>query len=72
MLEEKNDNLQEADGNVANDSNESVQVETTIAETSDRYQNRGCRREYCAAAEEEVDNTDAVTERKSKSIKLNR
>jgi hypothetical protein len=33
MLEEKNDNLPEADGNVVNDSNESVQVETTIAET---------------------------------------
>jgi hypothetical protein len=33
MLEEKNDNLQKADGYVVNDSTESIQVETTTPET---------------------------------------
>jgi hypothetical protein len=34
MLEEKNDNLQEADGNLTTDSTESIQADSTITETS--------------------------------------
>jgi hypothetical protein len=34
MLEEKNDNLQEADGNLTTDSTESTQADSTITETS--------------------------------------
>ena len=64
MLEEKNDNLPDADGNVANDSNESVQVETTIAETeaTATETTEVVEENIVAAAEEEVVNTDAVTE----------
>jgi hypothetical protein len=64
MLEEKNDNLQDADGNVANDSNESVQVETTIAETeaTATETTEVVEENIVATAEEEVVNTDAVTE----------
>jgi hypothetical protein len=68
MLEEKNDNLQKADGYVANDSNESVQVETTTSETeaiSDTPENEitePVEDKSVAPAEEEVATTDAVTE----------
>ncbi|WP_339920280.1 DUF349 domain-containing protein [uncultured Flavobacterium sp.] len=64
MLEEKNDNLPDADGNVANDSNESVQVETTIAETevTATETTEVVEENIVAAPEEEVVNTDAVTE----------
>ena len=64
MLEEKNDNLPDADGNVANDSNESVQVETTIAETeaTATETTEVVEENIVATAEEEVVNTDAVTE----------
>jgi hypothetical protein len=34
MLEEKNDNLQKADGYVVSNSTESIQVETTTPETT--------------------------------------
>jgi hypothetical protein len=55
MLEEKNDNLPDADGNVANDSNESVQVETTIAETeATATETTEVVEENIVAAEEEV------------------
>jgi hypothetical protein len=68
MLEEKNDNLQKADGYVANDSNESVQVETTTSETeaiSDTPENEitePVEDKSVAPTEEEVATTDAVTE----------
>jgi hypothetical protein len=68
MLEEKNDNLQKADGYVAHDSNESVQVETTTSETaaiSDTLENEitePVEDKSVAPAEEEVVTIDAVTE----------
>jgi hypothetical protein len=68
MLEEKNDNLQEADGNVANDSNESVQVETKITETEPITEDtatetpEAVEQNDFSTTEEEVANTDAVTE----------
>ncbi|WP_074722881.1 DUF349 domain-containing protein [Flavobacterium frigoris] len=68
MLEEKNDNLQQADGNVANDSNESVQVETAITETEAITEDTATETpetvEHNAVStpEEEVANTAAVTE----------
>ncbi|MEZ7498795.1 DUF349 domain-containing protein [Flavobacterium sp. Arc3] len=68
MLEEKNDNLQDADGNVANDSNESVQVETKITETETTTEHtapetiEASEENTVAATEKEMINTEAVTE----------
>jgi hypothetical protein len=68
MLEEKNDNLREADGNVANDSNESVQVETEITEneaiTADTATDiiEAVEENTAAAVEEEMVHADTVTE----------
>jgi hypothetical protein len=63
MLEEKNDNLQKADGYVVSNSTESIQVETTTPETtaiSDATENNIT--ETAVLAEQYVTTTDAVTE----------
>jgi hypothetical protein len=60
MLEEKNDNLHQADGNAANDSNESVQTETEVTENEAITQDNTT--EITEPVEEEVVTTEAVAE----------
>jgi hypothetical protein len=68
MLEEKNDNLHQADGNVANDSNESVQTETDVTENEAITQDNTTaitepvEEDVITAVEEEVVTTEAVAE----------
>jgi hypothetical protein len=68
MLEEKNDNLQKADGYVVNDSNESVQVETissetdVVAQTTENEITEPVAEKSVAPAEEDVAATAAMTE----------
>ena len=57
MLEEKNDNLQDADGNVANDSHESVLVETKASEKEVITEEP-----TTTALVAEADNSKAITE----------
>jgi hypothetical protein len=68
MLEEKNDNLHQADGNAANDSNESVQTETEVTENEAITQDNTAEitepveEDVVTAVEEEVVTTEAVAE----------
>jgi hypothetical protein len=57
MLEEKNDSLQDADGNVANDSHESVLVETKVSEKEVSTEEPAT-----TALVAEADNSKAITE----------
>jgi hypothetical protein len=68
MLEDKNDNLHEADGNVTNDSNESVQTETEVTENEAITQDNTTEitepveEDVVTAGAEEVVTTEAVAE----------